>query len=70
MEFCNGCHGDGGVGTPVGTALIGLGAGMSPESISSLLRTPTPPMEDGGMFALEIPDEDMSALVAYLVSLE
>jgi ubiquinol-cytochrome c reductase cytochrome b subunit len=70
VEFCSGCHGDGGVGTPVGSALLGIGTRLSGENLDSLLRTPTPVMEDGGMFALEIPDEEMDALVAYLVSLE
>lgn len=69
-EFCNGCHGDNGEGTPAGMALIGVGRTLNVLEIATVLRQPTPEMAAGGMFAVELPDAEMDDLVAYLVSLE
>jgi len=69
-EFCNACHGDGGQGTPAGTALVGIGVSLDAETITAMLREPTPAMAGGGMSPLGVSDADMTDLVAYLRSLE
>ena len=69
-ESCDACHGENGVGTNAGPKLAGLTGAKSTEELTHLLRHPTAKMIEGEMKAVEIPDEEMKALVAYLKSLK
>jgi ubiquinol-cytochrome c reductase cytochrome b subunit len=67
---CNACHGDNGVGTAAGPKLIGVGEKYDSSRIESLLRKPTDKMTAGGMPVVDLKDDEMKALVAYLQSLK
>jgi ubiquinol-cytochrome c reductase cytochrome b subunit len=69
-ESCDACHGENGVGTSAGPKLSGATAKKSPEELSNLLRHPTAKMIGGGMKPVDLPDEDLKALVAYIKSLK
>jgi len=69
-ESCDACHGENGVGTAAGPKLTGTIAQTPTDELSSLLRHPTPKMIEGGMQAVDIPDGDLKALVAYIKSLK
>jgi quinol-cytochrome oxidoreductase complex cytochrome b subunit/cytochrome c5 len=67
---CNACHGDGGVGTVAAPALIGVGARYSSDQLAELLKHPNAKMTAGGMPAVDLPPDDLKALIAYLESLK
>ncbi len=67
---CNACHGDGGVGTAAAPALVGLSSKLSPEQVAELFKHPTPKMTAGGMPPVDLPPDDLKALIAYLESLK
>jgi len=69
-QSCNACHGDGGVGTAAGPALIGVGAKYNDEQVSALLKRPNDKMTAGGMPAVDLSPDDLKALVAYVRSLK
>ena len=69
-ESCDACHGENGVGTAAGPKLTGTIAQTPVDELSSLLRHPTPKMIEGGMQAVDISDDDLKALVAYIKSLK
>ena len=69
-QTCNACHGDGGVGTAAGPALVGVGAKFSVEQMQHLLSHPTEKMTAGGMPTVDLSAEDLSALIAYVRSLK
>ena len=69
-QSCNACHGDGGVGTAAAPALVGLGARLSSNQLSTLLLHPNAKMIAGGMQALALPADDLNALIAYVESLK
>jgi len=69
-QTCNACHGDGGVGTAAGPALTGVGAKFSVEQMHNLLLHPTEKMTGGGMPTVDLPPEELSALIAYVRSLK
>jgi ubiquinol-cytochrome c reductase cytochrome b subunit len=69
-ESCDACHGENGEGTPVGPKLSGATAQKSPEELTKLLRHPTAKMIEGEMKPVEVSDEDLKALVAYIKSLK
>jgi len=69
-QSCNACHGDAGEGTPAAPKLTGIGGHLSPQQLAAALRAPTPKMIGGGMSPLQLPDQDMDALVSYLESLK
>jgi mono/diheme cytochrome c family protein len=69
-QSCNACHGDGGVGTAAAPALIGIATKISPEQLSDLLKHPTTKMNAGGMPPVDLPPDDLKALIAYLESLK
>lgn len=69
-QSCNSCHGDGGIGTPAGAKLIGIGIKMSPDELIVVLRQPTAKMAEGGMTPLKLRDDEVKAVVAYLRSLK
>ena len=67
---CNACHGDGGVGTPAGPALVGIAAKLTPEKLEDRLKHPTAKMIAGGMPPVDVAGEDLKALIAYVESLK
>jgi len=69
-QSCNACHGDGGTGTAAGAKLIGIGAKFPADKLTALLKQPTDKMIAGGMTAVEVSDQEMRALVAYINSLK
>jgi ubiquinol-cytochrome c reductase cytochrome b subunit len=69
-ESCDACHGENGVGTAAGPKLAGAIAEKSVEELSNLLRHPTAKMIAGEMKPLDVSDEDLKALVAYIKSLK
>jgi len=69
-QSCNACHGDGGVGTAAGPALVGIAAKFPPDRVTELLKHPTTKMTAGGMPAVNLPQDDLKPLVAYLESLK
>ena len=68
-ESCNACHGDAGAGTAAAPKLIGVGHKYNSVQIESLLRQPTEKMTAAGMPAVDLKQDDMKALIAYLQSL-
>jgi ubiquinol-cytochrome c reductase cytochrome b subunit len=69
-QSCNACHGDAGVGTAAAPALIGVGAKYPSDQLAQLLKHPNKKMTAGGMPAVDLPDGDLKALIAYLQSLK
>ena len=69
-QSCNACHGEGGVGTPAGPKLIGVGAKMPPDKLAAVLKQPTEKMTAGGMQPMKLKEEEMNALIAYLSSIK
>jgi mono/diheme cytochrome c family protein len=69
-QSCNACHGDGGVGTAAAPALIGINAKMSSDQIAELFKHPTAKMTAGGMPPIDLPPEELKALIAYVESLK
>jgi ubiquinol-cytochrome c reductase cytochrome b subunit len=67
---CNACHGDGGVGTAAAPALVGVSAKVSPEQLANLFKHPTAKMTAGGMPPIDLPPDDLKALIAYVESLK
>ena len=68
-ESCNACHGDNGVGTSAGPKLLGVGNKFDSSKLEALLRNPTDKMKAGGMPPVQLKDDEMRALLAYLQSL-
>lgn len=66
---CNACHGDGGVGTAAAPALIGVGAKYSSDQVEELFKHPNEKMTAGGMPTVDLPPDDLKALIAYVRSL-
>ncbi len=69
-QGCPACHGARGVGTSTAPALAKLSATMTPAALTSVLQHPTDKMRSGGMPAVNLPEADMGALVAFLQHLE
>ncbi len=67
---CNACHGDGGVGSAAAPALVGISAKFSAEKIAELFKHPTNKMTAGGMPPVDLPPDDLKALIAYVESLK
>ena len=68
-QSCNACHGDGGVGTVIAPALAGVSAKYSAKELAELLQHPNAKMTAGGMPGVNLPADDLKALVAYVESL-
>jgi ubiquinol-cytochrome c reductase cytochrome b subunit len=66
---CTACHGDGGVGTAAAPRLIGVNKKFNPEQMAELFKHPTAKMTAGGMPPIDLPPDDLKALIAYLQSL-
>jgi mono/diheme cytochrome c family protein len=69
-QSCNACHGDGGVGTAAAPALTGIAARIPPEQLAQLFTHPAPKMTAGGMPPIDLPSDDLKALIAYVESLK
>jgi ubiquinol-cytochrome c reductase cytochrome b subunit len=69
-ESCDACHGENGVGTAAGPKLSGPIAQKPSEELSDLLRHPSSKMIEGEMKPVDVSDEDLNALVAYIKSLK
>ena len=69
-QSCNACHGDAGVGTAAAPALLGIGSKFSPEQLAQLLKHPTTKMTAGGMPPVDLPPDELKALIAYVESLK
>ena len=67
---CNACHGDGGVGTAAAAALAGVSAKLSADQVADLFKHPTAKMTSGGMPPIDLPPDDLKALIAYIESLK
>ena len=66
---CASCHGDGGIGTPAASKLLGVGTKLPPDKLMAVLKQPTAKMEEGGMEPVLLKEEEMKALLAYLNNL-
>jgi mono/diheme cytochrome c family protein len=66
---CNACHGDGGVGTAAAPALVGIATKFPPDKLAELFKHPTAKMTAGGMPPVDLPPDDLTALIAYAESL-
>ena len=69
-ESCDACHGESGIGGAAAPKLAGSTAQKPADELSNLLRKPTPKMLEGGMQAVNVSDDDLKALVAYIKSLK
>jgi ubiquinol-cytochrome c reductase cytochrome b subunit len=67
---CDGCHGDNAQGTENGPKLIGVSLKFDHDELVKVLKNPTQKMRDGNMDPVEISDDDMALLTAYLASLK
>lgn len=67
---CDGCHGENGSGTDAGPKLTGVGAKYDQPALLNILKNPTQKMRDGNMDPVELPDDQMNSLIAYLNSLK
>lgn len=65
-QSCSSCHGDGGVGTAAAGPLIGVGQKFTPDQLVKLLRAPNAGMTNGGMMPVDLKQDDLEDLVAYL----
>ena len=69
-QFCNACHGDGGVGTAAAPPLVGMNKKFSPDQLAELFKHPTAKMNAGSMPPVNLPPDDLKALIAYVESLK
>jgi ubiquinol-cytochrome c reductase cytochrome b subunit len=69
-QSCNACHGDAGVGTAAAPALVGTATKVSPDQLAQLFKHPTAKMTAGGMPPIDLPPDDLKALIAYVESLK
>jgi ubiquinol-cytochrome c reductase cytochrome b subunit len=69
-QSCNACHGDGGVGTAAAPALLNIAGKVSPAQLAEMFKHPTTKMTAGGMPPIELPPDDLKALIAYVESLK
>src|ERR1700674_4797506 len=69
-QSCNACHGDGGVGTAAAPLLVGIGTKFSPDQLAELFKHPTAKMNAGGMPPIDLPPDDLKALIAYVENLK
>ena len=66
---CYGCHVIGKAGTPIGPDLSQVGSKYSPDYLARWLRDPALQRPSAHMPVLELTEDDVKALAAYLGSL-
>jgi ubiquinol-cytochrome c reductase cytochrome b subunit len=66
---CSGCHGSDAAGTAAAPSLVNITSTFSLAQITALLHHPNAKMRAGGMPAFDFATPDMTALYAYLSSL-
>ena len=67
-QGCYGCHTVGKVGTPIGPDLSHVGAKYRPDYLSRWLRDPASVRPSTHMPALELTDDDVRSIAAFLAS--
>ncbi len=67
---CNACHGEGGFGSAAAPKLTGVSGKFSSEKLETLLRHPSVGMTQGGMQPVDLKDEELKALIAYVENLK
>ncbi len=65
-QSCSSCHGDGGLGTAAAGPLTGVGQKYTEAQVIALLRAPNDKMSNGGMTPVDLKQDDLEALVAYV----
>ena len=70
QQGCNACHGDSGIGSAAGPKLVGVWVKFNSQKIETLLKKPSTAMTQGGMTPIDLKDEDLRALIAYLENLK
>jgi ubiquinol-cytochrome c reductase cytochrome b subunit len=63
---CVGCHGDTGLGTSMAPSLQGVTRRFDQAHLIALLQSPNARMRAAGMPTVDVPSDEMAALVAYL----
>src|SRR5277367_3489578 len=63
---CNSCHGDGGVGTAAAGPLTGIGHKYTDAQLIALFHSPNIKMTAGGMTPVDLKQDEMEELSAYL----
>jgi hypothetical protein len=58
------------VGTAAAPALVGIAAKFSAEQLAELFKQPTAKMTAGGMPPIDLPPDDLKAIIAYVESLK
>ncbi len=69
-QGCHGCHTVGKVGTPIGPDLSHLGGKRSEAELKTWLRDPAMQRPSAHMPKLELTEDQIGALAAFLASLE
>lgn len=69
-ERCIECHGTDLSGTSSAPSLLGVAQKHDTAKLRSILLQPTEAMADGGMQPVDVKDEDLKALIAFLESLK
>ena len=67
-QGCYGCHTVGKVGTPLGPDLSHVGAKYRPDYLSRWLRDPSSVRPSTHMPTLELTDDDVRSIAAFLAS--
>jgi len=70
QEGCAECHGEDLAGTLSGPSLIGVGYKYDSGKMEAVLKQPTDAMTDGGMMAVDVKEEDLKVLIAFLQALK
>jgi ubiquinol-cytochrome c reductase cytochrome b subunit len=65
-QSCSSCHGEGGKGTAAAGPLTGVGQKYTDPQLVALLHAPDSKMTNGGMQPVDLKQDDLEALVAYL----
>jgi ubiquinol-cytochrome c reductase cytochrome b subunit len=68
-QSCSSCHGDGGIGTAAAGPLTSIGQKYTASQLNALLHAPNSAMTSGGMTSIDLKQDDMGALIAYLQQL-
>jgi hypothetical protein len=58
------------VGTVAATGVIGIGKKFSAEQLAGLFKHPTAKMKAGSMPPVDLPPDELNALIAYVESLK